>query len=113
VARRATSREQSIFSQPEVATGIPDAELDEFVSGVAARIASFDTAVAGAKAQINRPTLSPPTDRQASWAELSRSVAGPGFQSRIAQLVAFIDQIGLDRVELNLGHYLGIANQSG
>jgi enoyl-CoA hydratase/carnithine racemase len=153
---RYASREQAIFSQPEVATGlvpggggsdrlprllgrdraleailtshdydadraehygwvtrtIADAELDDFVNDVAARIASFDkAAVVAAKARINRATLPPEADLRASWAEFSESVTWPGFQARMPQFGTLIAEIGLDEVERNLGNYLGIANQ--
>jgi enoyl-CoA hydratase/carnithine racemase len=153
---RYASREQAIFSQPEVATGlvpggggsdrlprllgrdraleailtshdydadraehygwvtrtIADAELDDFVNGVAARIASFDkAAVVAAKAQINRATLPPEADLRAAWAEFSESVTWPGFHARMPQFGNLIAEIGLDEVERNLGNYLGIANQ--
>ena len=66
---------------------VPDTELDDFVSSVAARIASFDkTSVLGAKAQINRSTLPPVADLRASWADFAESVTWPGFQARIPQL---------------------------
>jgi hypothetical protein len=52
-----------------VARAVPDAELDDVVNDVAARVASFDkAAVLGAKAQINRVTLPPEADLRASWA---------------------------------------------
>ncbi|MGW0335813.1 enoyl-CoA hydratase/isomerase family protein [Streptomyces sp. NPDC003011] len=153
---RYASREEAIFCQPEVATGlvpgggggdrlprllgrdraleailtsqdydaeraerygwvtraVADAELDDFVNGVAARIASFDkAAVAGAKAQINRATLPPEADLRASWAEFAESVMLPGFQGRIPQLGKLLAEIGVEEVEKNLGDYLGIANQ--
>ncbi|SHI24916.1 MFS transporter [Streptomyces sp. 3214.6] len=58
-----------------VTRAVPDAELDDLVNGVAARIASFDRAsVLGAKAQINRSTLPPVADLRASWAEFAESV---------------------------------------
>jgi enoyl-CoA hydratase/carnithine racemase len=153
---RYASREQAIFSQPEVGIGIvpggggsdrlarllgrdraleailtsqdydadraeqygwvtraiADADLDDYVIGVAARIASFDKpAVLGAKAQINRSTLPPVADLRASWAEFAESVTWPGFQARIPQLGEAIAQIGLDEIERNLGHYIGLLNQ--
>lgn len=95
-----------------VTRAVPDAELDDFVNGVAARIASFDKeSVLGAKAQINRSTLPPVADLKASWAEFAESVNWPGFQARIPQLGKFIAEIGLEEIERNLGDYLGIANQ--
>lgn len=91
---------------------VPDTELDAFVSGVAARIASFDKAsVLGAKAQINRSTLPPVADLRASWAEFADSVTWPGFQARVPQLGKLIAEIGVEEIERNLGDYLGIANQ--
>lgn len=153
---RYASREEAIFSQPEVAIGIvpggggsdrlarllgrdraleailtskdydaiqaeaygwvtravPDAELDDFVNAVAARIASNDkAAVLGAKAQINRSTLPPVADLRASWAEFSESVTWPGFQARVPKLGQAIAEIGLEEIELNLGHYAGLINQ--
>ena len=153
---RYASREQAIFSQPEVAIGIvpggggsdrmarllgrdraleailtshdydadraehygwvtravPDADLDDFVNGVAARIASFDkAAVLGAKAQVDRATLPPEADLRASWAEFSQSLTWPGFQARVPQLGKAIAEIGLDEIERNFGDYVGLVNQ--
>jgi enoyl-CoA hydratase/carnithine racemase len=95
-----------------VTRAVADAELDDFVSGIAARIASFDKAsVLGAKAQINRATLPPPADVRASWAEFAESVTWPGFQARVPQLGKAIAEIGLDEIERNLGHYVGLVNE--
>ncbi|WP_329347791.1 enoyl-CoA hydratase/isomerase family protein [Streptomyces sp. NBC_01261] len=67
-----------------VTRAVPDAELDDFVDGVAARIASFDKeSVLGARAQINRSTLPPVADLRASWAEFVDSVTWQGFQARV------------------------------
>ncbi|MGW0634971.1 enoyl-CoA hydratase/isomerase family protein [Nocardia salmonicida] len=89
---------------------LDDAELDDFVNAVAARIALYDkSAILGAKAQINRASLPPESDLRASWSELSE-VSWPGFQARLPQFAALIDQIGLDEVEKNLGDYLGMAS---
>ncbi|MFE1833426.1 enoyl-CoA hydratase/isomerase family protein [Streptomyces sviceus] len=95
-----------------VTRAVPDAELDDLVNGVAARIASFDKAsVLGAKAQINRSTLPPVADLQASWAEFAESVNWPGFQARVPQLGKAIAEYGLEEIERNLGHYAGLINQ--
>jgi enoyl-CoA hydratase/carnithine racemase len=95
-----------------VTRAVPDAELDELVSGVAARIASFDKqSVLAAKTQINRSTLPPVADLRASWAEFAESVNWPGFQARVPQLGQAIAEIGLDEIERNLGHYVGLMNQ--
>ncbi|WP_405813877.1 enoyl-CoA hydratase/isomerase family protein [Streptomyces sp. NBC_01390] len=95
-----------------VTRALPDAELDDFVSGVAARIASFDKqSVLGARAQINRSTLPPVTDLRTSWAEFAESVNWPGFQARVPQLGKAIAEIGLDEIERNLGHYAALINE--
>jgi enoyl-CoA hydratase/carnithine racemase len=95
-----------------VTRALPDAELDDFVDAMAARIASFDkAALAQAKAQINRATLPPEADLRAAWAEFAELVTRPGFQARIPLIGKLIAEVGLDEVERNLGHYAGIANQ--
>lgn len=87
---------------------LPDAELDDFVNTLAARVALYDkAAVIGAKKQINRATLPSEGDLRSSWSELS-DVTWPGFQARLPQFGALIDQIGLDEVEQNLGDYLAM-----
>jgi enoyl-CoA hydratase/carnithine racemase len=95
-----------------VTRAIADAELDDFVNAIAARIASFDKAsVLAAKAQINRATLPPEADLRTSWAEFSGSVTWPGFQARVPRLGKAIAEIGLDEIERNLGHYAGLVNE--
>ncbi|WP_069767783.1 enoyl-CoA hydratase/isomerase family protein [Streptomyces sp. LUP30] len=91
---------------------VADTELDNLVSGVAARIASFDKqSVLAAKAQINRSTLPPVADLRASWAEFAESVDWPGFQARVPQLGKAIAEIGLEEIERDLGHYAGLINE--
>ncbi|MET7655817.1 enoyl-CoA hydratase/isomerase family protein [Streptomyces sp. NPDC005486] len=91
---------------------VADAELDDLVSGMAARIASFDKqSVLAAKTQINRSTLPPVADLRASWAEFAESVNWPGFQARVPQLGKAIAEIGLEEIERNLGHYAGLINE--
>ncbi|WP_328835015.1 enoyl-CoA hydratase/isomerase family protein [Streptomyces europaeiscabiei] len=49
---------------------VADAELDDFVDGVATRLASFDKAApAAAKAQVNRATLPPDADLRAAYTQ--------------------------------------------
>jgi enoyl-CoA hydratase/carnithine racemase len=91
---------------------VPDAELDDVVTAMAARIAGADkSAVLGARAQVNRSTLPPVADLRASWAEFAESVTWPGFQARVPQLGKAIAEIGLEEIEQNLGHYAGLINQ--
>ncbi|PAZ09163.1 enoyl-CoA hydratase [Streptomyces sp. SA15] len=153
---RYASREQALFGQPEVASGLlpggggserlprligrdraleailgsddydadlaerygwitralPDAELDSFVEGMAARLASFDKAVLGAaKAQINRATLPPDVDVHAAYGEFLNSLTGPGFQSRLPGVGKLIAELGIEEWQRNLGKHLGLANQ--
>ncbi|WP_086838147.1 enoyl-CoA hydratase/isomerase family protein [Amycolatopsis kentuckyensis] len=95
-----------------VTRAVADAELDDFVTTIAARIASFDKAsVLGAKTQINRATLPPEADVRASWAEFAESVTWPGFQARVPRLGKAIAEIGLEEIERDLGHYAGLINE--
>jgi enoyl-CoA hydratase/carnithine racemase len=153
---RYASREQALFGQPEVASGLlpggggserlprligrdraleailgsddydadlaerygwitralPDAELDSFVEGMAARLASFDkTALGAAKAQINRATLPPDADIHAAYGEFLNSLTRPGFQTRLPGVGKLITELGVEEWQRNLGKYLGLANQ--
>lgn len=90
---------------------LPDGELDDFVTEVATRIASFDRPiVAAAKAQIDRASLPPDDDLFAAYAEYSRSLSGPEFRSRFARLGRHFAEKGLE-VELRLGDFLGMAGE--
>ncbi|TMR94620.1 enoyl-CoA hydratase/isomerase family protein [Nonomuraea basaltis] len=95
-----------------VTRAMPDAELDSFVDGMAARLASFDkTALAAAKAQINRATLPPDADLEAAYGEFLSSLTWPGFQARVPGFGKITAELGTDEVERHLGRYLGLANQ--
>ena len=90
---------------------IADAELDRFVEGMASRLASFDkSALAAAKAQINRATLPPDADFLAAYGEYVNSLAWPGFQARLPKFGKRIAEYGLDDVERRLGYYIGIGS---
>jgi enoyl-CoA hydratase/carnithine racemase len=89
-----------------------DADLDRFVDGIAARLASFDKqALAAAKAQVNRATLPPDADLLAAYGEFATSLTWPGYQARLPQLGKLFAEIGLDEVERRLGYYIGSGNQ--
>jgi enoyl-CoA hydratase/carnithine racemase len=122
---RYASREKAMFGHPEVGGGLvpggggterlpralPDAELDDFVDTMAARLASFDkTSLASVKAMVNRATLPPDADLVASYGEFAHSLTLPGFLSRAAGFGALAAQAGPD-LEYRLGEYLGMANQ--
>jgi enoyl-CoA hydratase/carnithine racemase len=94
-----------------VTRALPDAQLDDFVDTMAARLASFDkTSLASVKAMVNRATLPPDADLVASYGEFAHSLTLPGFRSRAAGFAALAAQAGPD-LEYRLGEYLGMANQ--
>jgi enoyl-CoA hydratase/carnithine racemase len=90
---------------------LPDDELDAFVDAIAARLASFDrTALASAKAMVNRAVLPPDADLITAYGEFAHSLTLPGFLTRAAGTQALAAQAGLD-FEYRLGEYIGAANQ--
>ena len=94
-----------------VTRALPDAELDGFVDAMAARLASFDKAsLATAKAMINRATLPPVEDLVAAFHDFATSLTLPGFTARAAGSRAMSAEEFV-HFELNMGEYLGIANQ--
>jgi enoyl-CoA hydratase/carnithine racemase len=94
-----------------ITRALPDAELDDFVDTVAARLASFDrTSLASAKSMVNRASLPPDGDLVAAYGEFARSLTLPGFLTRAAGAGALAADKGLD-FEYRMGEYIGIANQ--
>jgi enoyl-CoA hydratase/carnithine racemase len=94
-----------------VTRALPDAELDEYVAGVAARLASFDRAALGkAKTMVNRAVLPPDADLIAAYADYRHSLTLPGFLSRAGGLQQSDPQTAME-VEYRLGEFLGLANQ--
>jgi enoyl-CoA hydratase/carnithine racemase len=86
-----------------VTRALPDAELDAFVDAIAARLASFDrTALASAKAMINRASLPPDADLVAAYSEFAHSLTLPGFLRRATGTQALAEQAGID-LEYRLG----------
>jgi enoyl-CoA hydratase/carnithine racemase len=95
-----------------VTRAIADAELDRFVDSMASRLASFDkSALAAAKAQVNRATLPPDADLRAAYAEYVNSLTWPGFGARRPRFARIVSEKGVEEVERRLGYYIGIANQ--
>lgn len=95
-----------------VSRTVADAELDGFVDGVAKRLASFDkTALAAAKAQVDRATLPPDADLRAAYTQFLSSLTWPGGQAFLPRFEKLLAEKGPEEVELSLGHYLGIARQ--
>lgn len=94
-----------------VTRALPDAELDDFVDMMAARLASFDrTSLASAKSMVNRASLPPDADLVAAYGEFAHSLTLPGFLTRAAGVEALVAEKGLD-FEYRMGEYIGIANQ--
>ena len=94
-----------------ITRALPDAELDDFVDTIAARLASFDrTSLASAKAMVNRASLPPDADLVTAYGEYAHSMTLPGYLSRAASAEALVPQLGLD-FEYRMGEYIGIANQ--
>ncbi|WP_030991740.1 hypothetical protein [Streptomyces sp. NRRL S-1813] len=83
---------------------MPDAALDEFVAGLAARIGDFPRdALIAAKAAI---TLPAPADVRADAALFQQLVRGEAAQQRMAELFTRGFQ-SRGRTERNLGDALG------
>ncbi|MFJ9643828.1 enoyl-CoA hydratase/isomerase family protein [Streptomyces sp. NPDC004244] len=86
---------------------LPDAELDDFVAGVAARVAGFPhDALVAAKAAINAVSLPPVADVRADAALFQQLVRGTAVQRRTAALFERGFQTR-SRTELDLGAALG------
>jgi enoyl-CoA hydratase/carnithine racemase len=85
---------------------LPDAELDAFVDGLAARIGSFDKwAISNTKRLVNAASLPADVEMAAGWDACIASVERPTTQARIK---AFMD-LGFHKpgdVEDRIGHYL-------
>ena len=86
---------------------LPDAELDDFVDALAARIASFDKwAIANTKRLVNEASLPPDVEIRAGWDACMASIKRPAAQERIK---GFLEQ-GLQEPgdsENRLGFHLG------
>lgn len=83
-----------------------DAELDNFVDTMTARLASFDrTSLASAKSMVNRASLPPDTDLAAAYGQFAHSLTLPGFLTRAAGAEALAAEKGLD-FEYRMGEYM-------
>lgn len=94
-----------------VTRAIPDAELDDHVATIVARLAAFDrTSLASAKAMVNRATLPPDDDLVEAYREFEHSASLPGFRVRVAQTPPMSSEQAL-AVEYHLGEALGASAQ--
>jgi enoyl-CoA hydratase/carnithine racemase len=86
---------------------LPDAELDDFVDALAARIASFDKwAIANTKRLVNAASLPPDVEIRAGWDAFLASINRPAAQERIKALLDHGLQEPGD-LEDRLGFHLG------
>jgi enoyl-CoA hydratase/carnithine racemase len=92
---------------------LPDAELDDFVNGLATRIASFDKlAIANTKHLVNKASLPPDVEIRAGWDACMASVKRPAAHERINALLAQGVQEPGDS-ENRLGFYVGELSPQG
>ncbi|OQP60555.1 enoyl-CoA hydratase [Niastella vici] len=91
---------------------LPNAELDSFVNKLANRLATFDkTALLTIKQQLNLVAAPSEAERLASYAEFLKSLSWPGLQLRVPIFGAMYGKIGVEKLEQNMGFYLGEGNK--
>ncbi|MFI9489650.1 enoyl-CoA hydratase/isomerase family protein [Promicromonospora sp. NPDC052451] len=91
-----------------VTRALPDAELDDFVDGIVARLAAFDrTALATAKRLVNRATLPPDEDLVTAYQEFITTTTLPGYLDRASAPTPTGEQVL--QIEYTLGEFLGVA----
>jgi enoyl-CoA hydratase/carnithine racemase len=90
-----------------VTRALPDADLDDFVDALAARIASFDKwAIANTKRLVNDACLPPAIEIRAGWDTFLASISRPAAQEKIKALLKQGFQEPGD-LENRLGFHLG------
>ncbi|MYM80767.1 MULTISPECIES: enoyl-CoA hydratase/isomerase family protein [Duganella] len=95
-----------------VTRAIPDAQLDGFVERMAYRLASFDkTALVATKQRINETVFPNETERMTSYTTFTKSLAWPGLQQRLPVFGKMYQEVGLEKVEGNMGYYVGEGNK--
>jgi enoyl-CoA hydratase/carnithine racemase len=95
-----------------VTRALPDAELDDFVDALAARIASFDKwAIANTKRLVNAASLPPDVEIRAGWDACMTSIQRPAAQEKINALLGQGLQEPGDS-ENRLGLHLGQLGQT-
>jgi enoyl-CoA hydratase/carnithine racemase len=95
-----------------VTRALPDAQLDGFVDRMAHRLASFDrTALVTTKQRINETVFPKETDRMASYVAFTKSLSWPGLQQRLPVFGKMYQEVGLEKVEGNMGYYVGEGNK--
>ncbi|KQT35978.1 enoyl-CoA hydratase [Chryseobacterium sp. Leaf405] len=91
---------------------LPNAELDGFVDKLANRLARFDkTALVSVKQQLNLVAAPTEAERLASYTEFLKSLSWPGLQLRMPVFGAMYGKVGVEKVEQNMGFYVGEGNK--
>jgi enoyl-CoA hydratase/carnithine racemase len=91
---------------------LPNAELDAFVNKLANRLATFDkTALVTIKQQLNLVAAPTEAERLASYTEFLKSLSWPGLQVRVPVFGAMYGEIGVEKLEQNMGFYVGEGNK--
>lgn len=91
---------------------LPNAELDAFVDKLANRLATFDkTALVTIKQQLNLIAAPTEAERLSSYTEFLKSLSWPGLQVRVPVFGAMYQKIGVEKLEQNMGFYLGEGNK--
>jgi enoyl-CoA hydratase/carnithine racemase len=91
---------------------LANAELDAFVDKLANRLATFDkTALVTIKQQLNLVAAPTEAERLASYTEFLKSLSWPGLQLRVPVFGAIYGKYGFEKVEQNMGFYLGEGNK--
>ncbi|MBA5687148.1 enoyl-CoA hydratase/isomerase family protein [Rugamonas apoptosis] len=95
-----------------VTRALPDSQLDGFVDRMAHRLASFDkTALVTTKQRINETVFPKESERMASYAAFTKSLSWPGLQQRLPVFGKMYQDVGLEKVEGNMGYYIGEGNK--
>jgi len=95
-----------------VTRALPEVELDNFVNRMASRLATFDrTALITVKKQINAVAFPQEPELRNSYSVFLSSLSWPGLQQRMPVFGKLYSQEGAQKVEQNLGFYIGQANK--
>lgn len=95
-----------------VTRAMPDALLDGFVERMARRLASFDKdALVTTKQRINQTVFPKEAERLVSYAAFMQSLSWPGLQQRLPVFGKMYQDLGLEKVESNMGYYIGAGNK--
>ncbi|WP_427144788.1 enoyl-CoA hydratase/isomerase family protein [Rhizobium pisi] len=96
-----------------VTRAVPDAELDSVVMKMATRLATFDKqALIATKQHINSTTLPTESERLVSYNNFVQSLSWSGLQQRMGVFGKLMQDVGVEKVETQMGHYVGVGNEN-